>query len=146
MSFFKKLDRMRREDGENINPSSRDDQDILDEEEYDGNTFEIGYSRKDNEDGTTSSGRWKAVLHFLTGDLFPMRNFILSSRSKNKRRNKSSSSSSEPNMIGGKLMVLVICLLSLAGFTYYRWLYLKKRDERVDFVDMALRQKYKFIK
>ncbi|KAF0972296.1 hypothetical protein FDP41_009199 [Naegleria fowleri] len=143
-----------------VERSNDDDESV--NEIYDANTLEISFSpnnnHSDDEDQPTQ-GLWKATLHLLTGDLFPMRNFIFH----NRRRSKSSQYYATTfyeqmilyisellfdrnDMNASRWMMLIACVLSLIGYVYYRWLYLKRREERTDFVDLALRQKYRFLK
>jgi len=133
---------------------------------YDGNTLEIGL--KKDEKGRS---RWTSVLHLLTGDLFPMKNFVLSSKNEDNPYRKDgeyddildqdfSNSTFYEQMISyifqivfssrkispGRMVLLLACLSGLVGYVYYRYLYLQRREQRMDFVDLALRQKYKFLK
>ena len=151
MSFFKKLKTMRIRENSSSLPNNVDQND---EHVFDGNVFEINYNN--GSDGKESG--WMASLHLLTGDLFPMKNFIYSKRNSKTKPNKPNTFYEE--LIGfiiemlsmhngfsfGKVFMLLTCFVGLGGFLYYRWLYLKKREEKMDFVDMALRQKLRFIK
>ncbi|KAG2389249.1 hypothetical protein C9374_014649 [Naegleria lovaniensis] len=148
MSFFRKLNKMRqdhlRNGGDYENYQGRKDEESVDEI-YDANTLEICFSSLPNDDSTSSSQGL---------------NFILYNRRRKPSQHEYYSATFYEQMImyisdllfgrhdmnTSRWLMLIACILSLLGYVYYRWLYLKRREERQDFVDLALRQKYRFLK
>ncbi|EFC50749.1 predicted protein [Naegleria gruberi] len=162
MSFFQKLEHLRKQNGDkNFSTPSEItsgciNNDDSDDKIYDGNILEIKFDK----DSESNKSTWKATLHFLTGDLFPMKNFVLSK----KKETKSSTQRGEVSFLEqiisfiveiissseglgpGRVCMLIGCIFGLGGYLYYRWIYLRRREIRKDFVDFALEQKFKFIK
>ncbi|KAL9648005.1 hypothetical protein ABK040_012306 [Willaertia magna] len=158
MSFFKKED------------TNNNEEDVEYEfvKEYDGNTIEISF-QNDNNNPT-----WKSEIHLLSGDLFPNKNFIYKAEleeeedyrnnKKDKKLNKRKRKAIYPNTFLEQMIDYIIQILSYGeeftftqlitlllsvfgffGFLIYRYLYLKRRSQRLDFVDLALKKREQFI-
>ncbi len=119
------------------------------DEEYDGNVFEIFFDRD----------RWYTALHLLAGNLWPKHTFALKSNHvqmlnailpflglKYNRRTKSIHFTGDVNRTIVRTVVYSTgALLLLVGYVIYRYLYLKRRYRRMDRVDIAMKNRFSYL-
>jgi hypothetical protein len=99
------------------------------EEEYDGNVVQFEFDRKSN--------RWNTRLNLLSGNLWAKKNFVLGGG--NRWFDDIVVLLSQPFSIYG-----IAALLMLLGYLVYRYLYLKRRETRLDRVDVAMMNRFLF--
>lgn len=99
------------------------------EEGYDGNVVQFEFNRQSN--------RWNTTLNLLSGNLWAKKNFVLGSD--NSWFDDIMVLFSQPFSIYG-----IAGLLMLLGYLIYRYLYLKRRETRLDRVDVVMMNRFSF--
>jgi hypothetical protein len=117
---------------------------------YDGNVIEISFSKDDGK-----KRRWKGNINLISGNIFSDSNFSFPLFGTNRRRNMGRKRGLLDDFYDlfdsilsneGTFSTIVMLLgggAFLLGYIFYRYTYLYKREKKLDFVDLAMRRRFR---